>query len=64
MIADRIKLPQRDEPTANILQLVSNWLCDEANGRWTMILDNADDPTVFSDLRRGRLNSDIGGLVG
>ena len=31
-IADSIKLPQRDEPKADILQLVSNWLCDEING--------------------------------
>ena len=63
MIADRIKLPRRDDPTANILQLVSNWLCDEANGRWIMILDNADDLSVFSDSRKGRIKPDIDDLV-
>jgi tetratricopeptide (TPR) repeat protein len=24
-----------------------NWLCDERNGRWLMVLDNADDDDVF-----------------
>ena len=62
MIADRVELPRRDEPTADILQLVRNWLCDEANGRWIMILDNANDHTVFSDPHKGRLKSDITSL--
>ncbi|MCJ1467445.1 hypothetical protein MMC07_006070 [Pseudocyphellaria aurata] len=52
-IADRIKLPGRDAQTADILRLVSNWLSDEANGRWIMILDNVDDSTVFSAPYRG-----------
>lgn len=37
-IADRIKLPLREEPTADILRLVSDWLCDKANGPWVIIL--------------------------
>ncbi|MCJ1429383.1 hypothetical protein MMC29_007297, partial [Sticta canariensis] len=64
MIADRIKLPQRHEPAADILQLVRNWLCDEENGRWMMILDNADDSNLFFDRFNAELKSDIGGLVG
>ena len=32
----------------DILRLVYSWLCDEANGRWVMIIDNADDLDVFS----------------
>ena len=32
----------------DILRLVYSWLCDEANGRWVMIIDNADDLGVFS----------------
>lgn len=47
-IAARIELPSRDDPEADILRLVYNWLCDERNGRWFMILDNADDDRVFS----------------
>jgi hypothetical protein len=34
----------------DIFWLVYNWLCDERNGRWLMILDNADDDQVFSTL--------------
>jgi tetratricopeptide (TPR) repeat protein len=37
-----------DNPEADILRLVNNWLSDEANGRWFMIVDNADDARVFS----------------
>ena len=33
----------RDDPKTNILQLVHQWLCDARNGRWLMVLDNADD---------------------
>src|SRR6202046_3002595 len=47
-IADRIKISGWDNREVNILQLVNNWLCDEANGRWFMIIDNADDASVFS----------------
>jgi tetratricopeptide (TPR) repeat protein len=36
-----------NDPKLNILRLVRNWLCDDSNGRWTMIVDNADDATVF-----------------
>jgi tetratricopeptide (TPR) repeat protein len=47
-IAAKVELPGRDDPKADILRLVYNWLCDERNGRWLMILDNADDDRVFS----------------
>ncbi|KAI3326475.1 hypothetical protein HD806DRAFT_408973 [Xylariaceae sp. AK1471] len=46
-IADRLSLPGRHDPNANVCQLVSNWLCDERNGRWVLILDNADDIETF-----------------
>ncbi|KAH0556924.1 hypothetical protein GP486_005284, partial [Trichoglossum hirsutum] len=36
-----------DGPKADVLRLVRNWLCDESNGRWVMIIDNADDSGVF-----------------
>ncbi|KAF1344366.1 hypothetical protein EJ07DRAFT_85131, partial [Lizonia empirigonia] len=47
-IAARIELPGRDDPKTNIFRLVHNWLCDERNGRWLMIVDNADDDRVFA----------------
>jgi hypothetical protein len=44
-IADRLELPRRNDPKINIRQLVSNWRSNEANGWWTMVLDNV---TVLS----------------
>ena len=38
-LADRLELPRRNDPEVDVLRLVSNWLCDETNGRWMMILD-------------------------
>ena len=36
-----------DDPKADVLRLVRSWLCDESNGRWVMVVDNADDADVF-----------------
>jgi hypothetical protein len=47
-IADQLKLPGRDDTIVNMLQLVRSWLCSEASGRWLMILDNADNESVFT----------------
>jgi tetratricopeptide (TPR) repeat protein len=46
-IADKIELPGRYDPSADVLRLVAGWLSDEKNGRWLMVLDNADDDDVF-----------------
>ncbi|KAE8552519.1 hypothetical protein EYB25_003897 [Talaromyces marneffei] len=46
-IATVAEIPGWDNPKANILQLVYQWLCDESNGRWMMMLDNADDDQIF-----------------
>ncbi|KAK4171436.1 hypothetical protein QBC36DRAFT_146953, partial [Triangularia setosa] len=46
-IADTVKLAGRNQPKANIPQLVYAWLSNERNGRWVMILDSADDHDVF-----------------
>ena len=47
-IAERAKIAGWDNPEADVLRLVNSWLSDEANGRWFMIIDNADDASVFS----------------
>ena len=52
-IADAVKLPGRNQPKANIPQLVYSWLSNERNGRWIMILDSADDGDVFYRLTSG-----------
>lgn len=46
-IAEKLGLPRRNDPNVNTLGLVSDWLRNEEIGRWLMILDNADDVTVF-----------------
>jgi hypothetical protein len=53
-----VKIPNWDKPEADILRLVSNWLCDEANGHWIMIVDNADDPSVFFNQGDGSASKD------
>ena len=47
-IASLLELPGRDDPKVDILHLVRQWLCDERNGRWLLILDNADDYSALS----------------
>lgn len=46
-IAIKLELPGCDDPKTDVLGLVSRWLGDVDNGRWLMILDNADDIDVF-----------------
>ncbi|KAJ5745111.1 hypothetical protein N7520_010293 [Penicillium odoratum] len=55
-IAAVAEIPGRDDPKINILQLVYRWLCDPGNGRWLMVLDNADDDKKFfsSDVSHER----------
>ncbi|KAK2763919.1 hypothetical protein FQN54_009538 [Arachnomyces sp. PD_36] len=43
-IADVVDLPGRNNQGADIPRLTFDWLCDETNGRWFMVLDNVDDP--------------------
>ena len=38
-IADRLQLPGRSDLKVNVLRLVRDWLQDEANGTWLLILD-------------------------
>jgi tetratricopeptide (TPR) repeat protein len=46
-MADQLLLPGREDPKADVLQLVHAWLSDRRNGQWLMILDNVDDDGVF-----------------
>ncbi|KAI0907663.1 P-loop containing nucleoside triphosphate hydrolase protein [Ustulina deusta] len=48
-IADAVKIPGRHQSNADILQLVYQWLQNERNGQWLMVLDSADDIGVFYD---------------
>jgi tetratricopeptide (TPR) repeat protein len=46
-IAQRLELPGLDDPKTDVLRLVHNWLCNEINGKWIIVLDNADDIETF-----------------
>lgn len=46
-IAEATKMDGWDDPKANVLRLVRNWLNNESNGRWLIVVDNADDEAVF-----------------
>ncbi|OBT60726.1 hypothetical protein VE03_09788 [Pseudogymnoascus sp. 23342-1-I1] len=48
-IANCIKLSGRQNPKANIFQLVRDWLRDDGNGKWLLVLDNADDAGSHDD---------------
>ncbi|KAL8635112.1 MAG: hypothetical protein Q9228_007366 [Teloschistes exilis] len=49
-IVQATKMDGWDNPKADILSLVRSWLCDKSNGRWVMVVDNADDSAVFFPL--------------
>ncbi|CAN9442589.1 unnamed protein product [Alternaria alternata] len=51
-IANRLELPGRDDPKANVLRLVHDWLRDETNGQWVMVVDNVDDVETFFPSRK------------
>ncbi|CZR52799.1 uncharacterized protein PAC_02676 [Phialocephala subalpina] len=44
-IAEAAKIPRRDDPKVDILDLTSRWL--ESNGPWLIVLDNCDDAELF-----------------
>ena len=49
-IARRLNLPRWDDPNVDTLRIVSDWLNDEDHDGWLMVLDNADDESVFFNL--------------
>ncbi|KIX06114.1 uncharacterized protein Z518_04088 [Rhinocladiella mackenziei CBS 650.93] len=53
-IAERVQLARWDEPKADVLGMVHGWLSDENNGRWTMVVDNADSRNVMFEPLDGR----------
>jgi tetratricopeptide (TPR) repeat protein len=55
-IADQVKVRGRKDPQADVFKLVHDWLHDEKNGRWLLVLDNADDAAVLSPTHGGALH--------
>lgn len=46
-IAERVQLPGWNEPYVDILGIVYEWLSNENNGRWTMVVDNENSPKMM-----------------
>jgi hypothetical protein len=49
-IAQKCQVPGYGDPKADVLLLVKSWLEGQDCGRWLMVIDNADDMQVFSQL--------------
>ncbi|KFZ13479.1 hypothetical protein V501_03685, partial [Pseudogymnoascus sp. VKM F-4519 (FW-2642)] len=50
-VATELELPGADDPKTDVLGLVSRWLSNVDNGRWLLILDNADDIDMFWQMQ-------------
>ncbi|PKY04627.1 putative kinesin, partial [Aspergillus campestris IBT 28561] len=59
-IANRLKIPGRQDPTADICELLHVWLQDERNGKWVLVLDNWDDGEFLRKTRPAEID-DLGG---
>ncbi|KAJ6008357.1 hypothetical protein N7540_012333 [Penicillium herquei] len=46
-LADRAKIPGRQDRNSNIFQLFGNWLQDGKIGKWILVLDNVDDDELL-----------------
>src|SRR2546421_12017407 len=46
-IARECKIPGAEDPKADILHLITEWLGRERCRPWLMIIDNADDASMF-----------------
>ncbi|KAH7372279.1 P-loop containing nucleoside triphosphate hydrolase protein, partial [Pyrenochaeta sp. MPI-SDFR-AT-0127] len=49
-IANQVKLAGRTDQQENVFELVRDWLRDEKNGKWLLVLDNADDAALLVSL--------------
>ncbi|MCJ1360715.1 MAG: hypothetical protein MMC33_010724 [Icmadophila ericetorum] len=50
-IASCVKISGRQSPMADIFQLVHDWLRNDRNGKWVLILDNVDDASFLVEAR-------------
>jgi tetratricopeptide (TPR) repeat protein len=58
-IAEQVKVRGRKDPQADVFKLVHDWLRDAKNGRWLLVLDNADDAAVLSPTDGGALQQHL-----
>ncbi|GIZ49813.1 hypothetical protein CKM354_001283800 [Cercospora kikuchii] len=65
-LADLLQVSGREDPNADVLQLLRNWLRDASKGSWLMVLDNVDDasfllepPPTTAETRRTQRRIDF-----
>jgi tetratricopeptide (TPR) repeat protein len=46
-IARRLKIPSTQDPETDVVKVVFDWLSNEDDGSWLLVLDNADDQEMF-----------------
>ncbi|OJI99265.1 hypothetical protein ASPVEDRAFT_80884 [Aspergillus versicolor CBS 583.65] len=66
-IADRVKIHGRHNLKTNIFKLFQNWLQDENNGKWVLIIDNLDNDQLLHEsplIEQNDLRSDEKGMTG
>lgn len=62
-IAQRVGIQDWADPRLDLLGIVREWLLNEHNGRWTMIVDDLGDCEVFSEQYSNEEIVDPSGLV-
>ena len=58
-IARKLKLPGMQDPETDVVKAVFDWLSDDDNGPWLLVLDNADDQEMFFGSARSSQSHDI-----
>ncbi|KAG9236414.1 hypothetical protein BJ875DRAFT_439455 [Amylocarpus encephaloides] len=61
-IANCVKISGRQNPQADIFQLLHDWLRDDKKGKWVLILDNADDAGFLVEARRTGQDGQTSGI--
>ncbi|KAJ5231012.1 hypothetical protein N7489_011720 [Penicillium chrysogenum] len=56
-LADRAKIPGRQDRNSNIFQLFGNWLQDGKIGKWILVLDNVDDDELLREPLTTRIEA-------
>ncbi|CAG9977751.1 unnamed protein product [Clonostachys byssicola] len=68
LIAQECGIPGLDDPENDVLPLLKAWLGKKDNGRWLMVIDNADDEALFTTHHQtsassSRSSGNLGGFI-
>jgi tetratricopeptide (TPR) repeat protein len=58
-IARKLKLPGLQDPATDVVKSVYDWLSDDDNGSWLIVLDNADDQDILFGSSDCRTSQDV-----